>query len=55
MDMGLKDKVALVTDAGSQPGYGKAITLALAKEGCHIIAIDADLETAKKQLRRWTT
>lgn len=48
MDLKLKDKVALVTGAGSQIGYGKAICLTLAEEGCDIIAADIDLEGAKK-------
>jgi NAD(P)-dependent dehydrogenase (short-subunit alcohol dehydrogenase family) len=47
MDLGLKDKVALVTGAGSQVGFGKAICLLLAKEGCDIVASDIDLEGAK--------
>jgi NAD(P)-dependent dehydrogenase (short-subunit alcohol dehydrogenase family) len=48
MDLKLKDKVALVTGAGSQIGYGKAICLTLAAEGCDIIATDIDLDGAKK-------
>jgi 3-oxoacyl-[acyl-carrier protein] reductase len=48
MDLGLKGKVALVTGAGSQIGFGKAIALTLAKEGCDIIAGDIDLEGAKQ-------
>ena len=48
MDLGLKDKVALVTGAGSQIGFGKAICLTLAKEGCDIIASDIDFNGAKK-------
>jgi 3-oxoacyl-[acyl-carrier protein] reductase len=48
MDLKLKDKVALVTGAGSQIGYGKAIALTLAEEGCDIIIGDTDLEGAKK-------
>ena len=48
MDLGLKDKVALVTGAGSQVGFGKVICLTLAKEGCHIVASDIDFEGAKK-------
>jgi len=48
MDLGLKGKVALVTGAGSQIGYGKGIVLTLAREGCDIIAADIDLEGAKK-------
>ena len=48
MDLGLKGKVALVTGAGSQIGYGKGIVLTLAREGCDIIAADIDIEGAKK-------
>ena len=48
MDLGLQGKVALVTGAGSQIGYGKGIALTLAREGCDIIAADIELEGAKK-------
>lgn len=48
MDLGLKDKVALVTGAGSQTGFGKGIALTLAQEGCDIIIIDKDGEGAEK-------
>ena len=48
MDLGLKDKVALVTGAGSQVGFGKGIALILAKQGCNIIANDIDGEGAQK-------
>ncbi|OGO32621.1 MAG: hypothetical protein A2Z29_10150, partial [Chloroflexi bacterium RBG_16_56_11] len=48
MDLRLKDKVALVTGAGSQIGYGKAIALTLAEEGCHVIAADIDLDGARQ-------
>jgi NAD(P)-dependent dehydrogenase (short-subunit alcohol dehydrogenase family) len=48
MDLGLKGKVALVTGAGSQRGFGKGIVLVLAQEGCDIIATDKDLEGAKQ-------
>jgi NAD(P)-dependent dehydrogenase (short-subunit alcohol dehydrogenase family) len=48
MDLGLKDKVALVTGAGSQRGFGKGIALVLAKEGCDIIASDIDIEGAEQ-------
>lgn len=51
MDLGLKDKVALVTGAGSQIGMGKAIALTLAGEGCDIVAADVDMEGAKKNSR----
>jgi NAD(P)-dependent dehydrogenase (short-subunit alcohol dehydrogenase family) len=46
MDLGLKDKIALVTGAGSQVGFGRQICLTLAEEGCHIIAADIDFEGA---------
>ncbi|MGD9157649.1 MAG: SDR family oxidoreductase [Desulfobacteraceae bacterium] len=48
MDLKLKDKVAIVTGAGSQIGYGRAIALTLAEEGCNLILDDIDLEGAKK-------
>ncbi len=48
MDLGLKDKVALVTGAGSQVGFGKGICMLLAKEGCDIIAVDLDFPGAEK-------
>jgi 3-oxoacyl-[acyl-carrier protein] reductase len=48
MDLGLKGKVALVTGAGSQIGYGRAIVKTLAQEGCDIAVADIDLEGAKK-------
>lgn len=47
MDFGLKDKVALVTGAGSQIGFGKAIALTLAREGCNLIVVDKDIEGAE--------
>jgi len=48
MEFGLRDKVALVTGAGSPIGFGRAISLVLAKEGCDIIANDIDLQGAKQ-------
>lgn len=48
MDFGLNGKVALVTGAGSQKGYGKGIALTLAKEGCNVIVADLDLAGAKQ-------
>jgi len=48
MDLALKGKVALVTGAGSQKGFGKAIALTLAKEGCDVIVCDVDHEGVKK-------
>jgi NAD(P)-dependent dehydrogenase (short-subunit alcohol dehydrogenase family) len=49
MDLGFKGKTALVTGAGSPVGFGKAIALLLAKEGCDAIAVnDINLEDARK-------
>jgi 3-oxoacyl-[acyl-carrier protein] reductase len=49
MDLGLKGKVALVTGAGSQIGFGKEIALLLAKEGCEAVAVtDILLEDCQK-------
>ena len=48
MDLKLKGRVALVTGTGSQIGYGKAIALTLAGEGCDVVSADIDLEGAKK-------
>ncbi|MBN1176986.1 MAG: SDR family oxidoreductase [Dehalococcoidales bacterium] len=48
MDLRLKDKITLVTGAGSQIGYGNAIALTLADEGCDIVAADIELDGAKK-------
>jgi 3-oxoacyl-[acyl-carrier protein] reductase len=48
MDLGLKGKVALVTGAGSQIGFGKAIALTLAREGCDVIVGDMNIEGAEQ-------
>jgi len=48
VDLKLKGKVALVTGAGSPVGYGRAIALTLAEEGCDIAATDLNLEWAKE-------
>jgi 3-oxoacyl-[acyl-carrier protein] reductase len=37
LDFGLKGKLALITGAGSQIGFGKAIALDLAREGCDLV------------------
>ncbi len=48
MDLGFKGKVALLTGAGSQIGFGKEIALIIAKEGCDAIAVtDINLDDAK--------
>lgn len=39
MDLGFKGKVALLTGSGSQIGFGKAIAVTLAKEGCEAVAV----------------
>ena len=44
MDLGLRDKIALVTGAGS--GIGQAIALSLAGEGARLVATDVRQETA---------
>jgi NAD(P)-dependent dehydrogenase (short-subunit alcohol dehydrogenase family) len=48
MELGLNGKVAFVTGAGSQIGFGKGIALQLAKEGCDVVINDLDLEGAKQ-------
>jgi len=48
MDLGFEGKVALVTGAGSQIGFGKEICLTLAREGCDVIVNDLILDDAKK-------
>ena len=48
MDLGLKDKVAVVTGTGSQIGFGKAIATTLAAEGCDVAGVDVDIEGAEK-------
>jgi NAD(P)-dependent dehydrogenase (short-subunit alcohol dehydrogenase family) len=49
MDLRLHGRVALVTGAGSQIGFGREIALLLAAEGCHAVAVtDINLEDAAK-------
>jgi len=49
MDLGFKGKVALVTGAGSQVGFGRETALLLAKEGCDEIAVtDINLDDVRK-------
>jgi NAD(P)-dependent dehydrogenase (short-subunit alcohol dehydrogenase family) len=44
MDLRLQKKVAIVTGAGSQKGFGKATAITLAQEGCDVVVVDKDLE-----------
>jgi 3-oxoacyl-[acyl-carrier protein] reductase len=55
MDLGLRGKVALVTGAGSQIGYGKGIALVLAKEGCSVIVNDINLKEAEQTMTEMKT
>jgi NAD(P)-dependent dehydrogenase (short-subunit alcohol dehydrogenase family) len=48
MDLKLTDKVALVTGAGSQIGYGHGIAHTLAAEGCHVACADVDEAGARQ-------
>lgn len=48
MELGLKDKVAVVSGTGSQVGFGRGVALYLAEEGCHIVSVDLDLAGAQK-------
>jgi len=47
MDLGFKDKVALVTGAGSQIGFGRQIALLLAREGCDAVAVTDIIDDVK--------
>jgi NAD(P)-dependent dehydrogenase (short-subunit alcohol dehydrogenase family) len=44
MELGLRDKVAVVTGGGM--GIGQAIALELAKEGVHVSILDINAEAA---------
>jgi NAD(P)-dependent dehydrogenase (short-subunit alcohol dehydrogenase family) len=46
----LKDRVAIITGAGS--GIGRAGALIMAREGAHVIVADIDLENAEETVRQ---
>jgi 3-oxoacyl-[acyl-carrier protein] reductase len=48
MELGLNNKIALVTGAGSQIGFGKAIAVSFAREGCDVVVTDVDIAGAEK-------
>jgi len=48
MDLGLEGKVAIVTGAGSQIGFGRTIALTLAKDGCDVVVADIDFAGAEQ-------
>lgn len=55
MDLGLKNKIALV--AGASKGLGKAVALGLAREGAHVAIISRDharIEAAAQDIRNAT-
>ncbi len=48
MELGLEGKIALVTGAGSQVGFGRGIAMILAQQRCDVIVNDIDEEGVKK-------
>ena len=50
MELGLKGKTAIVTGGGSN--IGRAITLALAAEGCNVVIADIDESQAQKVVEK---
>jgi NAD(P)-dependent dehydrogenase (short-subunit alcohol dehydrogenase family) len=48
VDLKLQDKVALVTGAGSPVGFGRAIALLLAEEGCDVACADVNQAWAEE-------
>ncbi len=55
MELGLKDRVAIVTGAGSQKGFGRGIALTLAREGCNLVVTDIDaagMEATAGEIRK---
>lgn len=52
MDLGIKNKVALVTGAASEKGIGYAIACALAKEGADVVVTDIISEGVQSLARK---
>jgi NAD(P)-dependent dehydrogenase (short-subunit alcohol dehydrogenase family) len=48
VDLKLQDKIALVTGSGSPIGFGRAIALRLAEEGCDLACADLNLAWAEE-------
>jgi 3-oxoacyl-[acyl-carrier protein] reductase len=48
MDLKLTGKVALITGAGNPIGYGRAIAMTLAREGCAVAAADINPQWAQQ-------
>lgn len=48
MDLGYKGKIALVTGAGSQVGFGKEVALTLAREGCDAVVVTDVIDDVQK-------
>jgi NAD(P)-dependent dehydrogenase (short-subunit alcohol dehydrogenase family) len=48
MELGLEGRVALVTGAGSPVGFGRGVSLTLAKYGCDLVVNDIDFKGAQK-------
>jgi 3-oxoacyl-[acyl-carrier protein] reductase len=44
--MRLKNKIAVITGAGS--GFGKGIAIRFAEEGAKVVIVDINLESAEK-------
>ena len=51
MDLGLKGRVAFVTGCGGKLGFGRAICLQLAEEGCKVIGAGRSLEGVAETVR----
>jgi NAD(P)-dependent dehydrogenase (short-subunit alcohol dehydrogenase family) len=50
MDLNMKGKIAVVTGAGSEIGFGRQVCLTLAEEGAVIVASDINVAGAEKTI-----